>query len=595
MWADDRFVRPSFTIPFDPAFPMTIPALCRRRLLLTVFLLPLLFPSFVDAQIDRATQVTMHPAQFERLDFVVMLTADWKDPYCSTDVQLDLELTSPSGKPVTLPAYYERGASGRLSEWHARFAPAEAGTYHGRFVLVQGLKRQASAELAFSVAPTGHRGFLHPAGPWLFRFDNGEPFRGIGENIGWESRASDDSHYFKALHENPRFNYEYLLGRLAGHGGNFVRTWMCAWNLPLEWPRVVDTDRYRDDPGRFNASAIARLDQLIELAASTDVYLMLTLDPHGSLLGRLWDLNPYNAKNGGPAATPSEFFTNPSAKARYKDRLRYLVARWGYSPHLGIWEFFNEIDNAMYEQKPERIADDVITAWHKEMGAYLRQLDPAGRPITTSISHRDVTGLNRIPAIDLNQKHIYRNTAEIPATLRRYVAAEGKPYAIGEYGYEWDWSKNFNEFADRMDGDFKHGLWLGLFSPTPILPMTWWWEFFDERNLTPYFAGVREISDRMLAAGQGEFAEVAVAAGPFTALGVRCGSDTFVYAYNPTAGTATTDLHVTTGRPNASTVETYDPETRRGQAAPAGSPGADGLTLSAITLRAGESRLWIIR
>jgi hypothetical protein len=229
------------------------------------------------------------------------------------------------------------------------------------------------------------------------------------------------------------------------------------------------------------------------------------------------------------------------------------------------------------------------------MSAYLRQLDPAGRPITTSISHRDVAGLNQVPAIDLNQKHIYRNTAEIPATLRRYTIANGKPYVIGEYGYEWDWSKNFNEFADRMDADFKHGLWLGLFSPTPILPMTWWWEFFDERNLTPYFAGVREISDRMLAAGQGKFTEVPVTAGALTALGVRCGPITFVYGYNPTTSSATTDLQVAASRSGALTIESYDPEARHWQAAPAGLSGAEGLTLPAVTLRPGEARIWVIR
>lgn len=137
------------------------------------------------------------------------------------------------------------------------------------------------------------------------------------------------------------------------------------------------------------------------------------------------------------------------------------------------------------------------------MGKYLKEIDPFGHPVTTSISHRDLAGLNEVPSLDINQKHIYRNTAIIPSTIRDYEERFGKPYVIGEFGYEWDWSLNFDDFADDMDRDFRRGLWYGLFSPTPVTPMSWWWEYFENRGMMTYFRGVREISDRMLAAGNG--------------------------------------------------------------------------------------------
>ena len=81
---------------------------------------------------------------------------------------------------------------------------------------------------------------------------------------------------------------------------------------------------------------------------------------------------------------------------------------------------------------------------------------------------------------------------------------------IGEAGYEWDWSKNFNDFADDMDGDFKRALWHGLFSPTPVLPMSWWWEFFENRGMMSYFKPVSEMNRMMLEAGKGKFESFAV-------------------------------------------------------------------------------------
>ncbi len=53
-----------------------------------------------------------------------------------------------------------------------------------------------------------------------------------------------------------------------------------------------------------------------------------------------------------------------------------------------------------------------------------------------------------------------------------------------------------------------HLAWVAAERRTPILPMSWWWEFFDERQMTPYLARVRAMGDRMLKAGGGEFAQV---------------------------------------------------------------------------------------
>lgn len=120
----------------------------------------------------------------------------------------------------------------------------------------------------------------------------------------------------------------------------------------------------------------------------------------------------------------------------------------------------------------------------------------------------------------------------MPGAIVSYEQRHGKPYVIGEFSYEWDWSKNFNDFAEDMDLDFKRGLWYGLFSPTPVTPMSWWWEFFQDRGLVPYFKNVRTVSDMMLERGGGEFEQVKVEADGADAFAVRCGKSVFVYAYN---------------------------------------------------------------
>ena len=304
-----------------------------------------------------------------------------------------------------------------------------------------------------------------------------------------------------------------MLPQFAGAGGNFCRMWMCSWNFPIDRHDRFNNRRYQPSDEYFNPSATARLDHTVELAESLGVYIMLCM-------------------GAGDARTDHAFFVSPEAKARHRNYLRYIVARWGYSPAIGMWEFFNEIDNIQFRDQRNPIPAADIVAWHAEMASYLKSIDPFGHLVTTSISHRDLAGLNDVKDMDINQKHIYRATSSMPETIVRYEQAHGKPYVIGEFSFEWDWSKNFDDFGEDMDLDFKRGLWYGLFSPTPITPMSWWWEYFENRGMVPYFRNVRYVNDRMLKEGKGAFEVVPVKAGGADAYAVRCGKKVYVYAYN---------------------------------------------------------------
>ncbi len=452
--------------------------------------------------------------EYGRADFTVVVRGEFGNPYLQEEAAVDMLLTAPSGKELLLPCFYEGGESRSNSQWSARFMPQEAGEYRYRFVYREGgEEKDRSAEGTFTAVKGLGEGILHTDGDWILRFDRGTPFRGVGENICWESRDSDDSKFFKELHEQgDKYNYDYMLPKLAENGGNFTRFWMNNWNFPIDFQTRFNNRRYIPTSDYMNQSALQRLDHVIALAERLDIRIMLCMGP-------------------GNARTDASFFTDPAAKARYRNRLRYIVARWGYSGAIGMWEFFNEIDNIQFRDADNPIPAADIVAWHAEMAAYLKSIDPFGHIVTTSISHRDLEGLNSVPDIDLNQKHIYRNTKDIPATILDYSARFGKPYVIGEAGYEWDWNLNFNDFAEEMDRDFRKELWYGVFNPTPVAPMSWWWEFFEDRDMMRYILPARIVSEMMLSAGRGEFERIEASCSS-EAYAVRCGDQAFVYIYN---------------------------------------------------------------
>ena len=491
------------------------------------------------AQIQKTELLQTKVIQYQKTEWKVILKSSFSNPYAFAEVALDMLITSPSGKQISLPCYFESGKSGEQSVWMARFAAREAGVYSYHFDLRENGNIVSSTPKAeINVKPSKGKGFLNLNDYWTFRYDNGELLRGIGENICWESRDADDSKYFKALHEDKRFNYDYMLKKLAANGGNFFRTWMIYWNLPVDWKTVVNNSRYQNTTSPYNESGMKRMDHLVELCDSLGIHMMLALESHVGFMGDGWKISSYNNTNGGSAKTPLEFFTIPEARQQYKNKLRLMVARYGYSPSIAAWEFFNEIDNAMYNVKPEdQLPPSAITAWHDEMSTFLKSIDPYNHIVTTSVSHRDIDGMNDLKNLDINQKHIYKNTAGIPGTIRDYTKKHNKPYIIGESGYEWDWSKNFNDFGDEMDSDFKRALWYGLFSPTPVLPMSWWWEFFENRGMMGYFKQVNEINRSMLEAGNGKFeiSEVKPTQNGMEAYGIRCGKRNFIYLHNSSA------------------------------------------------------------
>ncbi|MDF7814199.1 DUF5060 domain-containing protein [Hymenobacter sp. YC55] len=555
----------------------------RKRHLLGLLALLAAPAAYAQNILTQATLTTAPVQQYEKAEWDITLNSTFQNPYDQREISLDLVLTAPNGLPVVVPCYFERAAQ-PTSHWKARFAPQQLGTYTGFFRVTRKAGTEQLAATPFTVAPGRKPGFLHPNDLYTFRFDNGELFRGIGENVAWESRSF----------ENQKYTYEYLLPTLARNGANFFRTWMCYWNLPLEWPKVSATKRYANSTEYFHPGAIKRMDELVQLTDSLGLYFMLTFDWHGHLMEQGgWQNSAYNQRNGGPARTPTEFFTLPAAREKYKNKLRYIVARWGYSANIAAWEFFNEVDNAAFTQQDSvLIPHDAITLWHGEMSRYLKDIDPYQHLVTTSISHRDILGLNSVAYFDFHQKHIYKLTEKIPAIYPSYIQPFGKPYVVGEFGYRWEDADP--TFKDGFKYDYKRGLWYGLFSATPILPMTWWWELFDDQQMTPYFNSVRTISDRMLAAGHGQFEPFAVSAGAVQSFGVRCGTTYFVYLLNNSGAAITTPVTLPVASGGKLTGQAFQPITQHYQKLKGLRQQNHVVTLPALTLAAKQERVLIL-
>jgi Domain of unknown function (DUF5060) len=429
--------------------------------------------------------------QIERyglLELDILTNVTPQNPYDPDELDLRVEFSSPSGSIADVGAFwyqeYEAPYATRKGPpgWKVRFTPTETGTWTAvARIEARGLQ---SAPFPFRVLPSESPGFVrvHPNNPRYLAFDNGDFFFPIGLNIGWWTQTGD------ALTD-----YRKWMGLFAAQGGNTIRVWMAEWSFGLEWN---DTP-LGDYDNRLRRAWM--LDQIFAMADSLEVYVDLVLlncADFNNWQTNGWYGNPYNAARLGPLERPEQFVTDPAARALLQRRLNYIVNRWGYSPRLLAWEWWNEVNLAPF-------SDEALTAWLQEMTAYLRERDVNRHLTTNSYAIRDLSPIWALPEIDIIQKHEYsdqtnsadRDLAEraAPDLQRLAASAPPKPILLGEFGYG---GEDRPGYIEKTGIHLHNGLWSTTFAGYAGSGMYWFWDIYIEANrLWYHFRGL----DRFLA------------------------------------------------------------------------------------------------
>jgi len=262
---------------------------------------------------------------------------------------------------------------------------------------------------------------------------------------------------------------------------------MCTWWLALEW--TADWRHYRGLTD-YNLEHAWKLDYLVDLAARHGLYLHLVIDNHGKAstwCDPEWEDNPYNVINGGFLRSPEEFFRNPIAREIYKKKLRYIIARWGYSPRIAGLELWSEVDlvgdSWEFHNDPAAAAPKVD--WHRDIAAYLDGIDPWGHLVTTHFSttwQRIQESLVSLPGIDYVVCDAYKldGGGILPLVFgsARAFNRFGKPGMVTEYG-----GSPFGSSPEGLRADFHAGIWASYMTHTAGTPLLWWFQFIESEGL----------------------------------------------------------------------------------------------------------------
>ncbi len=396
---------------------------------------------------------------------------NYKNPFDPNEIDVWAVFTSPEGEITRWPAFFYEYPYAHAKHlyyvgWKVRYTPIEPGTYLFCIEATDNTGTTMTEPIEFDVTYVSPEEFpglvrISEGNPLYFEFSRtGAPFFGIGHNLGWSWNSSVDemAGWFEEL---------------TDYGGNFTRIWICG-GLGVT-SRTFHLEDKELGPNWYRQDNAHKIDLLIEEASKANLRIMASLETFTFLqieerwYGE-WAHNPYNSANGGPLDSPEEFWTNSQAKQYFRNRIRYFIARWGYSPYIIIWQLMNEADGA------SNYDAHLAAQWHKEMAQYINEIDPWQRPVTTSFAHQTGTSepIDSLDEIDIVITHKYDAPDmawEMDYWNRYKISQYNKPHIIGEFAAQYD------RLQDDVDGiHFHNGIWASTMSGSAATAMLWWWD-----------------------------------------------------------------------------------------------------------------------
>jgi hypothetical protein len=407
---------------------------------------PAAMPPVVD-NLPQITAVSLDHSELPRyqsLEMTIELEAQYDNPYDAREVILDAAFTAPDGSEMIMPGFWDGDES-----WRLRFTPSQEGTWQYALTLTDANGTSQPHEGDFNVTPSDLHGWLQPgnmvnadySGHYLVHHD-GTPFYGLG--------------YCEALNILiDGFNADTgvnLFTNMVASGENFVVWWPLYSMSPIN--RSYDN---------YAASNMATMDLVVKDAQAKGIYLIFTIWDHPELRDNTHAWGTGNWVNNGFSKLTSleDFFVSDESWVWQSNFYRYIIARWGYSPAIGMWQTVSEINGTN--------AYDQTDFWHNRVNAYFIENDPYRHPTTASQSG-DVDWEEGHLNMDAPQVHLYDfddavGAAEVLAdwTTLMWHRAE-KPNWVGEFGVPGN-----TEYPEL----FHNSIWAALGAGAAMTPAEW--------------------------------------------------------------------------------------------------------------------------
>ena len=449
--------------------------------------------------------------QYGLFETQVAVDVQAKNVFDPTQIDVTAIFTAPTGAQSTIPAFwmqpYQQTCNldcsveilkpGGNATWRVRFSPPLPGNWTYKVQVNQPGPVRVLTQGQFTVTASKRAGFIRVGkNHRYFGYDSGAPYFLIGTDLGWSWSGA-----------NGTLGYQNWLKRLHDVGANYARLYVdVPWFIGLDWKTPAGDYTAAQEDGW-------RLDTILQTAEAQGIALQIVLlwsqgftafgglpvnpppTPSRPDIRADWSSNPYNLMMGGPFNSAAQYFATDTGRALFKNYLRYILARWGYSTSVFAWEMIDQLD---------RIPGTTATVpgeWLREMVNYLRQNDPYQHLITAGVRDSSKLALLDRAVLDFAQIRYYQRRPvepavdQVPGTLSALtplLSIANRPTIINEFSLN-PW---FEPTADDPTGiHVRQTVWATALSGAAGGAASWWWDtYLFPQNLIDIYAPLAAFS-----------------------------------------------------------------------------------------------------
>lgn len=428
------------------------------------------------------------------------------NPFNPEEIDIRVRFVNPAGETREQPGFYYKPFTELIRSnadepdykneyvpdttsfpWRVRFAPDTIGKWTISIKISVRNQDRLSYELgSFVCEGSTHKGRLlvsktgTDSDRYLTYSDTRETFFSIGLNVS--STVPGETHPSQIN------RWKKTLKNLSQYGGNFTRLEVGGQTGLPEWPVYNNYAAKLDDLFAF--------DQIIQTCEDNGIYFILFRHHIEMRDGADWETvkwqnNPYKT---GMNVTPEEYFTKEEVIKWQNYSLRYLMARYCYSPNAAFYGYSElegwyaklEKDDSENRQTDggsftESDASKMLNNWIKKQQDYIR--NELKNPILFSNTYAsqgsviegNETDANRLS--DVVGIHLYNTTKNANFTKRSEAvdkawATYKKPVFIEEMGV----NDNFLLIQCCTGIEFHNSIWASAFMGSFGIGLDWWWD-----------------------------------------------------------------------------------------------------------------------
>jgi hypothetical protein len=406
--------------------------------------------------IASVTLQSSQPTQYDMVEWVVGVSAQYDNPFDQREVDLSVTFTTPNNSEMKVSGFWDGEGN-----WLVRLNPATAGEWQYSVIVVDKQGQSEALEGLFNVSASASKGWLQTGQAFDPNYSNrylvhndGSPFYGVGHG--------DVFSIFRTSNFTNETNR--LVANMDEAGENYVLWW------PQFYFSVVE-----DDYDDYAVRNLQLIDGVLEILERENKFVIFTVWDHSQLRddNHPWEAgNWFNSNGFSRLLSATDFFTDDEAWAWQANMYRYMIARWGHSNALAMWQTVSEIDGTNAFENEDN--------WHAKVNDFFANNDPY-KHLTTASRAGDRTWDEGHSVMGVPQVHIYQDllnpndglkakTIETAKVIGDYTSAmwtlENKPNWIGEFGVQ-------NAQANHYPELFHNAIWAALGAGAALTPAEW--------------------------------------------------------------------------------------------------------------------------